>query len=158
MSEIDVSKCIFFDKSIYAIEGKLNFCIVNHDNCYKFKDCYYKQLQQLKAALDNTYNDREELKGEYNKLKAENEELKEAYCNGLDEYKICRSLQNAEHRIYELETALDEIEKIIKNFAGKDIITLPDLSKEKNYKLIAEQYAEPIKQILQKIKEVKDDE
>jgi len=50
---------------------------------------------------------------ELDKLEAENEELKEAYCNGLDEYKICRSLQNAEYRIYELETALDEIEHIL---------------------------------------------
>lgn len=51
--------------------------------------------------------------------------------------------------------ALDEIEKIINNFAVENIITLPDVSTEQNYELIAKQYGEPIVQIMQKIKEVK---
>lgn len=42
---------------------------------------YVQQLKQeneaLKIAHDNIYNDREELKGEYNRLKAENENLKQ---------------------------------------------------------------------------------
>ena len=51
MSEIDVSKCEFYNN---------NYCSCYRDNygdCYhkctdeELKDCYYKQLQQLKAKL-----------------------------------------------------------------------------------------------------------
>lgn len=126
MSKIDVSKCIFFDKSIYAIEGKLNFCIVNHDNCYKFKDCYYKQLQQLKA---------------------ENEELKVFIKEDLSP--TCQRLgkENEQYRFLvgeinkdriEYKNALDEIEKIV----------------NAHYGTILEFY-KANKKILQKIKEVK---
>lgn len=70
----------------------------------------------------------------------------------FDDYKDVKEFEIARY-----EQRLNEIEEIINNFANEDIITLPDLPKEKNYKFIAEQYAEPIKQILQKIKEVKNE-
>ena len=51
----------------------------------------------------------------------------------------------------ELRECLNEIKAIIKNFAKEDILTLPDLTKEQNYKFIAGQYAKPIKEIIKKI-------
>lgn len=60
----------------------------------------------------------------------------------------------AEENASKYKQALEEIREIIKNFSKEDIITLPDLPKEKNYKIIAEQYAKPIRDIIDKINEV----
>lgn len=71
--------------------------------------------------------------------------------------KFAKSITDLINECKKDKTILDDIEEIINNFAKEDVITLPDLSVEKNYKLIAEQYAEPIKQIIGKIKEVKNE-
>ena len=55
--------------------------------------------------------------------------------------------------VIKLKNCLQEIKKIITEFAEQDILTFPDLSREQNYKLIQKQCGEPIIKILQKISE-----
>lgn len=102
---------------------------MNVIKCYNYGacegvNCLYKQLQRLKQ---------------------ENEELKELNA------KICKDWEEV-IKIY--WKTLEEIREIIKHFSKEDIITLPDLSKEQNYRIIAEQYAKPIIEIRNKIDEV----
>ena len=89
MSEIDVSKCDYYFQGRCGVSKNINYSI----GCYA-NDCYYKQLQQLKAEneeLKETINklgvEHEnydnliywQMKEQQDKLKAENEELKENY-------------------------------------------------------------------------------
>ena len=154
MSEIDVSKCAF-----YYSNGKCNNPNGTACNCSNTAYCYYKHLQQLKLDLiiQNEALKQSEQEGLkiIAELKAENEELRN---KNQKMYKMgCKNFVAIEQakRLYKINKCIDDIKGIINNFADEDIITLPDLSKEKNYKLIAEQYAEPIKQIMEKIKQAK---
>lgn len=160
MSEIDVNNCKYYDNYSHKCYEQKSSCD-GYNDCSFYNTCYYKQLQQLKIEneklrfprkdIDFAVLTKEEFEN-YNKLKAENEELKK-----LNE-QLATYYPQEENELLKVKQCFDEIEEIVNNFAGKDIITLPDLSKEKNYKLIAKQYAEPIKQIIQIIKRAKDGE
>lgn len=160
MSKIYVSKCYYYNAD------NSPFCCELYDNECEAQNCYFQQLQQLKDHCKQVDETNKILYREKCELIKENEELKKKLQNSSDvliletgqkeQYQDEYIIEKIDKKKY--KQCLDEIEEIINNFADKDIITLPDLSKEKNYKLIAEQYAKPIKQILQKIKEVKGNE
>lgn len=139
---MDLQNCEFYSKKqcVGQLDGSakdiLNACTKDMVTVpCEGKYCQYKQLNeeldkfQLKyhVLLEETKNKGIVLESVDAKVKVENMKLREC---------------------------LNEIKAIIKNFAKEDILTLPDLTKEQNYKFIAEQYAKPIKEIIKKISEV----
>lgn len=161
MSEIDVSKCRFRDNFYGTCKATKDGDGECEIPCFDYKNCYYKQLQQFKAENKELTErfDAEMLK--VTQLATENVELRK---ENQKMYKMgCKNFVAIDQakRLYKLNKCIDDIKGIINDFADKDIITFPDYIKTalpsttKNYKMIAEQYAKPIKQILQKIKEVK---
>ena len=90
MSEIDVKFCSYMI-SVYDLKSVDNYiprlCELNErKNCKDISDCYYKQLQQLKAENEvlQSLNDFNVQKIET--LEAENEELKEVIYDALDDF------------------------------------------------------------------------
>lgn len=83
MSEIDVSKCEF--------KYKDSCCLYDEEKCKYIKDCYYKQLQQLKQENEGleSLNDFNVQKIET--LEAENEELKKLKDEILNKIKEVKS-------------------------------------------------------------------
>ena len=87
ISGVDVSKC-----ENYSPKCRFT-CFPHICNCHQKPNCYFKQLAR--------------------KIQ-ECEELKEQYCNGLDEYKICRTLQDVSYYRDRAEQKLNRIEDYCK--------------------------------------------
>lgn len=99
--------------------------------------------------------------------KAENEELKEEILTKNEKIKelrlsvsdltnrLCYLNTEKSFRIVDLEQALNEIIEVIKKLNGESIITIPDFSKEENYKLIMKQCNEGYVEILNIINKAK---
>lgn len=134
--EIDVSKCEF--------KYKDSCCLYDEKKCKYIKDCYYKQLQQLKIENELLKNERTiDLRNQLEQLKAENEELK--FKLDMQEsigYPLCFTCivddcECNKSKLY--EQCLDEIEEICK----------------KSHTTEQQYYYRTSDTILQKIKEVK---
>lgn len=130
MSEIDVSKCRF-----YEFDGICGSPINKNElECNKITNemCYYKQLQQLKA-------ENEELKNKNQKM-----------------YKMgCKNFVAIEQakRLYKINKCLDEIEEIVKDICDEEC----DFKWCKGKKHCGDDDCRYM-QIMQKIKEVKGNE
>lgn len=128
MNEIDISKCKYLEYELEEDGNYYYFCKIapkgTDEQCHNFKDCYYKQLQQLKQeneklSTQNYYLDianlglAEENEGlqslnDFNvqkieTLEAENEELK----------KQVRFKNQFRDYAHKYKQCLDEIEEYI---------------------------------------------
>lgn len=107
---------------------------------------------------------------ECEELKKENQNLKNMYnsmsdlCEIKDEAILDKNADIEElsqhcfeysDRIHNFKQALDEIIEVIKKLNGESIITIPDFSKEENYKLIMKQCNEGYVEILNIINKAK---
>lgn len=129
MNKIDVSKCEYYNCGDCFVEPQVGYCgeFRGYGKCDN-KDCYYKQLQQLKA--------------EYEELKKENEEI---YKIGCENFVVIDQAK----RLYKLNKCLDEIEEIVKEKC--EDCTIDD------YSYCPECRYEAIRDIRNKIKEVKEE-
>ena len=134
---VDVSKCKYFDcdskecKAEYYVRH--GYEIVEYDSCRKNKNCDFKQLKRKEQ--------------EYDKLKAENEELRNFHINlvGVKECDI--------RELLKLKQTLTEIKEI----AEKSCCLQPtsDCEEYENCKECSRTNDdETVKQLLQKISEV----
>lgn len=135
--EIDVSECCYYNAD------NSPFCCELYDNECEAQNCYFQQLQQLKAEVKSKteyIQEQRDIINQYSKeiemykkcqgkraskreeeLKAENEKLQEMNNNLSEKFaNICGGCFEQELR-EKYEQCLDELDEVLKDFIFTDI-------------------------------------